>query len=346
MHLRRMWSAAWGALMPVLVPVSRNGALMAAALFLGAVTAVAQSNDQPGLAPSMTIFGQFKGRAVMVTATHRSAGAIESLQWGGIEFIDANDHGRDLQSAVSFDGLTECDNPTEAGASRDGPGASSSLLLRASASDNILRTQSQMAYWLRPGQRSPGCGKARNDLTTKLSSTRLTKSVRFLPNYANVLEHRISFDLARPRAQAQFEVLTAYMPAHFDTFYRFDPASGRMEPLSDGPGEQEQPVVLATSDGEDALGLFTPQAGGAGLKGPGYGRWRFVGERVTKANVVFRQENASAGAHAFLVYSVFGSLEDVRNSLIKLYRDTRTQVAQGAPEPFAAEPEIDLLARN
>ncbi|MGH9808323.1 MAG: hypothetical protein ACRD9W_13880, partial [Terriglobia bacterium] len=128
---------------------------MAGALFLGAVTAVAQSNDQPGAAPSMTIFGQFKGRTVMVTATHRSAGAIESLQWGGTEFIDANDHGRDLQSAVSFDGLTECDNPTEAGASRDGPEASSSLLLKASASDNILRTQSQMAYWLRPGQRSP-----------------------------------------------------------------------------------------------------------------------------------------------------------------------------------------------
>ena len=321
---------------------------MAAALFLGAVTAVAQPNDQPGLARPMTIFGQFKGQTVMVTATRRSAGAIESLQWGGTEFIDANDHGRDLQSAVSFDGLTECDNPTEAGASRDGarPSASSSLLLRASTSDNILRTQSQMAYWLRFGQRSPACGAARNDLATKLSSIRLTKSVRFLPSYANVLEHRISFDLERPRALAQFEVLTAYMPARFDTFYRFDPASGRMESLSDGPGEQEQPVVLATSDGEHALGLFTPQAGVAGLKGPGYGRWRFASEHVTKSNVVFRQENASAGAHAFLVYTVFGSLEDVKSSLAKLYHDTREQVAQGTPEPFAAEPAIDVLAKN
>jgi hypothetical protein len=30
--------------------------------------------------------------------------------------------------------------------------------------------------------------------------------------------------------------------------------------LSDGPGEQDLPVVLATSDGKHALGLFTPLA--------------------------------------------------------------------------------------
>src|SRR5262249_59749765 len=103
----------------MLVPLKRNRAILAAALFVGAVTGAAQS-DHARLARPMTIYGAFKDRVVMVTATGRAAGAIESLQWGDTEFLDAHDHGRDLQSAVSFDGLTECDNPTEAGASRDG----------------------------------------------------------------------------------------------------------------------------------------------------------------------------------------------------------------------------------
>lgn len=334
--------------MLVVIPATRRGAFLGASFFLGAVTAVAQSNPHLHSVQAMAIHGQFKDGAVMVTATGRSAGAIESLQWDGMEFLDASDHGRHLQSAVSFDGLTECDNPTEAGASRDGSGSntSSSRLLSASTAGNVLSTHSQMAYWLRLGQRSAACGLARNDLSTPLSSTRLTKSVRFLPGYDNVLEHRISFDLARPRALAQFEVLTAYMPEHFDTFYRFNPRNARMEPLDDGPGEQKYPVVLATRDGAHALGLYTPQSQGAGFKGPGYGRWRFDRARVTKSNVVFRQENAAAGSHRFLVFSVFGTLEDVRATLIKLRRDSGLKVVERAPEPIGADARIGALARN
>jgi hypothetical protein len=264
-----------------------------------------------------------------------------------MEFLDASDHGRHLQSAVSFDGLTECDNPTEAGSSRDGsgPSSSSSRLLSASVAGNLLRTRSQMAYWLRLGQKSPDCGYAKNDLPTVVSSTTLAKTVRFLPGHGNVLEHRITFGLARPRARAQFEALTAYMPIRFGTFYRFDPATDRMEPLSDGPGEQAWPVILATDDGMHALGLFTPQTAGAGLAGPGYGRWRFAWARVTKSNVVFRLRNAAAGPHRFLVYTAFGTLDDVRSSLIRLYSDSRSKVAQSDAEP-ATGPATGVLARN
>jgi len=317
--------------------------VLAAAIVVVGVLGVAGPN-QAHLAQPMTIYGHFKGRTVMVTATDRSAGAIESLQWGGTEFLDASDHGRNLQSAVSFDGLGECDNPTEAGSSRDGwrPNASSSRLLTWSAANNVLSTRAQMAYWLRLGQRSAGCTQGM--IETRLSSTRLVKTVRFLPGFPNVLEHRISFELARPRALAQFEVLTAYMPEHFDTFYRFNPAGGRMEPLSDGPGEQGLPVVLATSDGTHALGLLTPQAGTGARSGPGYGRWRFKQQRVTKSNVVFRQQNAKAGAHSFVVYTVFGTLEDVRETLRTLHGDGR--VAERAPGPSAAKAPMGALAKN
>ena len=97
---------------------------------LMAVTGPAQPNQTHDAAP-MTIRGLFNGQLVTVTASHRTAGAIEFLRWGGIEFINAYDHGRELQSAASFDGLTECDNPTEAGSRRDGEGPRSSSLLHS-----------------------------------------------------------------------------------------------------------------------------------------------------------------------------------------------------------------------
>ena len=99
--------------------------------------------DHAELVRPLTVFGQFKDRPVRLTATPRSAGAIESLEWDGVEFLDSNDHGRDLQSAVVFDGSGECDNPTEAGASKDGnryPRASSSRLEISSVAGNELNT--------------------------------------------------------------------------------------------------------------------------------------------------------------------------------------------------------------
>jgi hypothetical protein len=318
--------------MPMRARFAWKRTLLAAAIFSGAVVSVSRSYESHLVEPLM-LSGTFKGRTVMVTATARSAGAIESLQWGGVEFLDSNDHGRDLQSAISFDDLGECDNPTEAGSSKDGnrPQTTSSRMHRGVVVENVLATSSQMAYWVRKGHRSVQCGKPLNDGdASPVSSTRLSKTVRFLPGYDNVLEHRIRFDLARSRALATIEVLTAYMPDHFDTFYRYDAASDQLEPLSDGPGEQEQPVVLAMHDGSHALGLYTPQTGAEKLMGPGYGRFRLSYAGVTKSNVVFRQKDAAAGPHRFLVYSVFGTLQDVRASLSRLQK-SRPDVAQALP---------------
>ncbi|MCY2967517.1 MAG: hypothetical protein NT069_28450, partial [Planctomycetota bacterium] len=82
-----------------------------------------------------TIRGPFGSSEVVITTTRRLAGAIHSLTWNGREFIDSYDHGRQLQSACSFDlgrpgeFWAECYNPTEAGSRRDGIGANSSSRL-------------------------------------------------------------------------------------------------------------------------------------------------------------------------------------------------------------------------
>ena len=65
---------------------------------------------------------------LVITTTNRLAGAIDSVKWNGQEFINSTDHGRQLQSACSFDCAktqpfwAECYNPTEAGSRADGAG--------------------------------------------------------------------------------------------------------------------------------------------------------------------------------------------------------------------------------
>lgn len=98
---------------------------------------------------------------IVITTTQRLAGAIHSLKWNGKEFIDSHDHGRQLQSAANFDlgkkFIPEVFNPTEAGSRADATGnRSSSKLLHLAAKGNELLTTIQMAFWLKPGEKSLG----------------------------------------------------------------------------------------------------------------------------------------------------------------------------------------------
>ncbi|MFN6138960.1 MAG: hypothetical protein ACK480_10760, partial [Planctomycetota bacterium] len=58
--------------------------------------------------------------------------------------------------------------------------------------------------------------------------------------------------------------------------------------LDDGPGEQPDPVILATADGEFAMGAIAMGHSDWIESKPGSGRFRFESERVVKWNVVFR----------------------------------------------------------
>src|SRR5918992_2143889 len=84
--------------------------------------ASAQSQSWPGWRQTgaASISSSFGGSDIVITATGRVAGAIHSLRWRGKEFVNSYDHGRQIQSASSFDGLGECYNPTEAGSEADG----------------------------------------------------------------------------------------------------------------------------------------------------------------------------------------------------------------------------------
>ncbi|MDX1948429.1 MAG: hypothetical protein SFU86_23780 [Pirellulaceae bacterium] len=264
---------------------------------------------------------------IVITTTARLAGAIHSLTWNGQEFIDSTDHGRQLQSASNFDAgsrfVSETFNPTEAGSRADGAGErSTSRLLHLVRTSNSLQTTSQMAFWLAPGESSAG-EPAKN--TERLSNHLLTKRVtigwRELPH---VIQYDVTFSvpLGERHTYAQFEAVTGYMPARFSKFHAFEPATGNLVPLSDGPGEQVLPVVLATPDGSLAMGIYSPEQPAQGFEQAGYGRFRFAAERVVKWNCVFRILNKAgvpAGEYSFRNFVVVGDLEMVRRSLVALH---------------------------
>ncbi|XZE21088.1 hypothetical protein SH449x_000982 [Pirellulaceae bacterium SH449] len=275
------------------------------------------------------IRGEFRGFPIQIRTTQRLAGAIDSVQWNGQEFIDSYDHGRQLQSASSFDAgqpnpfWSERFNPTEAGSSRDGTGdRSSSKLLSIEVESNRLRTAIEAAFWLAPGESSGGYS-ALNPAVR--SQHVIAKDVKIGTEWngrllSNVIDYRVTFRIPEdePHQFAQFEVLTGYMPPEFSEFWGFDFDSKNLVKLSDGPGEQSMPIVFSTSSGDHAMGCLCVASPAGNYNGPGYGRFRFREENVVKWNCVFRLSQADGiphGEHSFRVLVPIGTREDVRLAL-------------------------------
>ena len=81
------------------------------------------------------------GKDLFISASATMAGAVDSLVWNHKEFINAWDHGRELQMAINAPPNGECFNPTEAGGIDDGTGSSTkSHLQGVYASGRTLRT--------------------------------------------------------------------------------------------------------------------------------------------------------------------------------------------------------------
>jgi hypothetical protein len=283
----------------------------------------------PAVSGDAELAGTIGGKPLVIRTTSRLAGAIDSIKWDGVEFIDSHDHGRQLQSALNadVDGVyhVECYNPTEAGSVVDalGPKTTSRLEFLA-IKDGALTTRTRMAFWLAPGMKSGG-HLAQN--TTLLSDHVVNKQVRIgRPGMDHVLDYKVTFTVPsdRPHKFLQFETLTGYMPWSFSEELRFDAKSESFVPLPRQDGEQRDPVVLSTHSGSHAMGVFTPDRSPAGQPAVGYGRFKFEHEKVVKWNCVFRlrqPEPIKPGDYSFQLYVVLGTREDCRRTLAALTRE-------------------------
>ncbi|HEX7655275.1 MAG TPA: hypothetical protein VF607_17325 [Verrucomicrobiae bacterium] len=293
--------------------------------------ACAAETNPPAISGDAIIRAPAGASEIVIKTSTRMAGAIESLQWDGQEFINKVDHGRELQTAWNGDAgqdpiFAEVYNPTEAGSRDDSAGStSSSRLLNIQAHGNQLTTLSQPAFWLSPGATSGG-QPARNK--TILSPDRLRKMVVIgYQNLPHAIDYQVTISLApeNHNRQCVMEALTGYMPPEFSRFYTFDPATAKLSPLTDGPGEQALPVVFATADGKYAMGILAitdPGAAPAG-RGPTYGRWRFTDFGVVKWNCVYRLNDTAglSGDYRYHLIVAVGALENVRSTFQALTRN-------------------------
>lgn len=261
------------------------------------------------------------GRPAVLRTTARTAGAIDSFRWGGEEFIDTHDHGRQLQSAVNadFEGqyFVETYNPTEAGSVADALGPrSSSVLEGIQIKDGVLSTRTRMAYWLPPGGSSHGRPAFNREV---VSGHVLRKSVKFgCEGVENALDYSVAFSVPpdREHRYLQFEVLTGYMPPRFSAPLSFDTTRGDFTARdSSKQGELSAPVALSTPDGKAAMGVLLLSSPSSAYAKPGYGSFFFVRDDVAKWNVVVRLRSERPiphGDHPFRCAVVFGSREDCR----------------------------------
>lgn len=252
---------------------------------------------------------------ITVRTCAHDAGAVCSLTWRDKEFINDADHGRQLQSASSYDNLGQNYNPTEAGAdvpfNKPNPSPSSRVLQGMWTNNNVLATQTNMAF------RIPVDGH--------LSSNHiLNKQITIgFGGLEHVIEYVTHFTIPANETHQScvFEVVTGYMPPEFSKFWTFDVKSedtkgSRLMVLSDGPGEQNLPIIFSTPDEGWAMGIYSPDSPQSTWKTVGYGRFRF--HDTVKWNNVFRIADPS-GVYRFRSYVIVGSLENVKVWMQQLY---------------------------
>jgi hypothetical protein len=282
-----------------------------AGLLLGAVSACMTAGDRMLRVPA-------QNSEIVVQTCSRFSGAVCSILYRGKEHIDTRDHGRLLQSASSFDGYGECYNPTEGGAERDSWN-STSVLRAARAENNRIWTLTDMAFWLRPSQPYPrGCGTRRHVTravnTVAVSGHLLEKRIAVgLPGFPNVIEHRVTYYVPAHFSRGVFEASTGYMPPEFSLALYFDPVSGAETDPGSRQGEQALPVILATPDGQYAIGVYAPDLP---RNGSGYGRFTFPD--VVKWNCVFRENDVKPGAYSYRCLLALGTVAEVQDTLRRL----------------------------
>jgi hypothetical protein len=277
---------------------------------------------------------------LQVTAERYFAGAITSIVYRGKEYIktEANRFGVELQSAASFDDLGECYNPTEAGGRYDNRAmsGSSSVLLNSVIEPRKIETTTRMAFWWPPNEkyfspRGDYCG-IRKDIhkppyQEKLSNFGMHKRVTIETIKVVVngkekvlpwLDYRITLDVPDHHTNGEIEAVTGYMPSDFTFHISYDPAHNTSDELvkskSRGMAMQNLPVILATQDGLNAMGVYAPTSSGQEVS---YGDYKFP-EDTNKWNCVFHERSMSPGKYFYRCLIAIGTVDEVKSVMKQL----------------------------
>ncbi len=285
--------------------------------------------ENPAEGTAMTITGIVDGDPLTLTVSNRFAGAVDSIQWRGKEFINIFDHGRQISYAWFMDYTGECLNPTEPGSGVDEfKQTSTSQLQRiCSAGPSQVTTTTRPAYWLAPGQ----MGFCDNGVvapvnTAPLSDDLLTKSITIgYGGIDNVIAFDATITLAKDHTNFMAEIPTGYLTADFTQYWRFDPSTSELTPAEpadlvepwDFVSTQRLPPILSTPDGEYAMGAYTAED---------IDVYEILSYRVpnpwdhtNKWNMVIQESPAPAGDYRFLTFVIVGTLTEVQDAMRELF---------------------------
>lgn len=246
--------------------------------------------------------------ALSVSISKRYAGAIFSLVWNGVEFVDDTDHGRQIQTAFQLDGGGEGNNPTEAGAAADASGMTSTAqLLGVNAAGNIIEASTRMADWIPFG----------DALSGYTLSKRITVGWNNMPN---VIRDDITIESSENHGSVAIEGLTGYLLLQFGNLYSCDTKTGELKLLPYTAStvfnpavfiNSPEPLIFSNANGI-AMGIFCPAI-------PMHTAWMGAGGNSNKWDMGLQSiAPFPAGRYSWTVYLVVGRLDDVRRILTEL----------------------------
>lgn len=261
------------------------------------------------------------GSEIVVTARRSFGGSITSLVFRGKEYINADDKGRELQSASVFDELGECFNPTEAGGTYDKFKDSSSIVRSARAEGNVLDTVTDMAFWRLPGEVPPEghCGHHPEVTTVQNRDIRgghlLHKTVTIgYQGLPNVIQYSVTYIVPERHAKGRFEALSVHAPPDFSVGRYFDPAGNRLIPVEARAELQRLPVIMTTPDEKHAMALYCPDIPSSPKNRYGLRLW----PQTSVSRCIFMEDDVAAGDYSYRGFIIVGTLAEVKASFARL----------------------------
>lgn len=277
---------------------------------------------------SKTLTNQILGKPLEITITKRLSGAIHSLKWNNKEFVNSYDHGRQIQYAWQVNSFGECLNPTEAGSKSDSVGESStSRLITACVSNEKIVTKNNPAYWTAPGEGAICANGATTGLNTTLAAEdEFSKEVTIgYEGIENILHFKGNINLKKKAGTLAVAAPVLYLTHEFNTFYTYNPTTGTMVPLDWSNGtqyasdifayEQHEPLVVATSDGAYALGIYGKNAHYTALKSPNSD----VAKATNSVQVSIYQGASSVKNYTYESFIALGTMQDVQTAISFLF---------------------------
>jgi hypothetical protein len=264
-------------------------------------------------------------------------GAVTSLIYNGKEYVNNEDHGRQIQTTVALEGYGECLMPTEAGNDED-QGASTTRFLGSQTSGNITTTSANPAYWLKAGKAkgNSACGRGATgavnttDISDLLLEKRITEGVFGLPN---VVEYKVNWTPDQTYDVFDLEAVTAYLKKDFNKISTYNPANNQESQMNPGhSGENTQdPLIFSTEDGNYALGIINKEMKLGSLANGKYVVYDFTDLRhdpsigqtedlaATKMQTVFHSLTDFDGKVSSTSYLVVGNKQKVKDTMSAIW---------------------------